>query len=161
MVDASAWAWEFLRRNQEYADDHRDWQQAFADVPTRPFDDTPLTHYRCDPPPADPEMPYWAYALAHPKHFVLSVKDHIRLRWGIRALPDPDLSWDKLYRANQEKSFDDNARLQWLFTTSTVEVIRPPSATLADATRPTFVTAACGSNEVLVSRSVVNRTMFT
>lgn len=150
LADASAWAWEFLRRSREYDDDYRKWKDAFADVPALPSDDAPLTHYLCDPYPAEPDMPYWAYTQAHPHHTVVSVKDHMRLRWGVHALPDPALRWDEVYRANKERAFDDNSRLKWLFTSNTVEVIRPPSIALADAMRPTFVTAACGSNEVLV-----------
>ncbi|WP_124892422.1 transcriptional regulator domain-containing protein [Burkholderia sp. Bp9090] len=49
MADASAWAWEFLRRNREYQGDHQKWGDAFADVPARPFDDMPLTHYQSPP----------------------------------------------------------------------------------------------------------------
>ncbi|WP_186114513.1 transcriptional regulator domain-containing protein [Burkholderia gladioli] len=150
MADASAWAWEFLRRNREYQDDHQKWRDLFADVPARPLGDMPLTHYLCDPQPVVPDMPYWVYSQAHPQHSVLSIKDHIRLRWGVHALPDPALRWDEVYRANEEKSFDDDSRLRWLFTSNTVEVLRPPSIALADDKRPTFVTAACGSNEVLV-----------
>ena len=151
LLDASAWSWEFLRRSREYADDYQKWKDAFANVPAWPFDDMPLTHYLCDPQPSDPDMRYSAYSQAHPNHHVLSVKDHIRLRWGIHALPDPSLPWEAVYRANKEKSFDDdNSKLKWLFTGSTVEVIRPPSIALDDPVRPTFVTAACGTNEVLV-----------
>ncbi|WP_175962439.1 hypothetical protein [Burkholderia pyrrocinia] len=95
-------------------------------------------------------MPYWAYSQAHPQHSALSIKDYIRLRWGIHALPEPALRWDEVYRANKEKALDADSRLRWLFTSITVEVIRPPSISLADDKRPTFVTAACGSNEVLV-----------
>lgn len=150
MLDASAWAWEFLRRSQAYADDYQKWKDAFANVPARPFGDMPLTHYLCDPLPADPNTPYWSYSQAHPDHHLLSVKDHIRLLWGVHALPDPSLPWNEVYRSNKEKSFDDQGRLKWLFTGNAVEVIRPPSTSLRDAARPTFVTAACGSNEVLV-----------
>ncbi|MFX1802085.1 DUF6499 domain-containing protein [Paraburkholderia sp. A1RO-5] len=150
MADASAWAWEFLRRSREYDDDYRNWKNAFADVPALPRDDAPLTYYLCDPPPAEPDMPYRAYSKAHPRHTVLSIKDHMRLRWGMHALPNPALRWDEVYRANKEKSHDEDNRLRWLFTSNTVEVLRPPSIALADDKRPTFVTAACGSNEVLV-----------
>ncbi|MDM8359222.1 transcriptional regulator domain-containing protein [Pandoraea communis] len=150
MLDATAWAWELLRRSREYDEDFAKWGKAFADVPAKPRDDMPVSSYVCDPPPLTADSSYLAYSQAFPEHTVVSVKDFIRLRWGLLALPDPSMTWDEVFRANKDRSLNAHARLAWMFSGNAIEVIREPAADISKANRPTFVTVACGADEVVV-----------
>lgn len=154
MSDATLWAWEFLRRSRAYERDFAKWGTAYADVPAKPLDDTPVSSYICEPPPLIADMPYSEYSKAYPEHVVVSVKDFVRLRWGLLDMPDPRLAWEELFRANRDRLPNDGARFAWLFAGNALEVIREPAVDISDAMRPTFVTVACAPDEVLVRLSL-------
>ncbi|AXW24560.1 hypothetical protein CJO86_13835 [Ralstonia solanacearum] len=94
-------------------------------------------------------MPYWKYAEEHPVHNVLSVRDHIRLQWGLLALPDPTMDNGALHRADPSKAKRLSGNLQWLFAGTSVEVI-PITFTSLNNRKPTLVTTACGPDDILI-----------
>jgi hypothetical protein len=120
----SMWAWELLRRNNQYAQDYADWYHRVRDVPPLPFPKMHLDGYVCYPEPS-PGITYTEHKAEHPDHFVLPIKDHIRERWGITRLIDPALS--ALDVADHFVSHDQDNKLAWLFACNTPDILNPPT----------------------------------
>ncbi|TDQ93237.1 transcriptional regulator domain-containing protein [Paraburkholderia silvatlantica] len=149
LLDASIWAWEFLRRNAEYVRDYAICRDAFVDVPATPYPLDPLTHYLCEPDPTAPDMLYKDYASQHCDHFVYPVKDAVRHKWQINQMPDPSHTWEILLNRHPFDSPDHN-QLAWLFACNTVDIINPPDRWTQRRQSATKVTGICVGNEILV-----------
>jgi hypothetical protein len=123
-LDASMWAWELLRRNNQYAQDYAEWHERIQKVPPVPPPKISLDGYFCVPKPA-PGIVYEEYKAEHPNNLVLPIEDHIRERWGITRLMDPELS--ALDIAAQAPTTNERTPLAWLFTCNTPDILNPPT----------------------------------
>ncbi|PAJ87287.1 hypothetical protein DF011_04015 [Burkholderia ubonensis] len=149
MTDASAWAWEFLRRNHAYQLDFDRWRRDFTDSPP-PL--TPMAHlinYLCDPAPSGRHTTYEEYCQEAPHHSIRSINDHLRVHWELNSLVDPALSYSEV-RPTRTRA-EDTRHLKWLFARNTVDVIKPIESTyLGDPFHLAPISATCGNREVLV-----------
>ncbi|WP_155734207.1 transcriptional regulator domain-containing protein [Pandoraea pnomenusa] len=150
--DPSVWAWEFLRRNNSYAQDYADLHSRVHDVPTIPFPKMSLEGYVCDPEPSQ-GVTYEKYKSAHPRHKALPVRDYIRERWGIIRLVDPSLSAAEVEKLHPGD--DPRNRLAWMFASATPEIVNSPTTWpsknyLAYRSVASVVAGYCTGTEVMV-----------
>jgi hypothetical protein len=146
LADASSWAWEFLRRNKDFAGSFNKFRRDFADVPATPHPDDLLINYLCEPQPSARNLTFALYKREAPYHQIHSIKDHIRIRWEINALIDPAKPYQTLIKPSTTDAARDS--LEWLFARNTVDVIEPRRS-LAEKAHGSAVTAICGNMEVI------------
>lgn len=111
--DLRAWAWEFLRRNQEYQADYAHYMSVPAYYPdgggktpklqrgSYPADDDEMIYFDREPPAAKPSETYGEYVRRTGRE-PERLEPALLHKWGVAHLNDPATPWLKIEGGKEE-----------------------------------------------------------